>query len=363
MKQKQNRIWNGIEKFGNSLPHPVYIFIILTAVVFVVSALCSSIEFPHPNTGEEQHISNLMSKDGLVWFLQSMVENFVTFSPLGVTLVAMLGIGIAEETGLVKTVIKSSIAGAPKFLVTAIVLLVGIMGSLAGSATFVIIPPLGAMIFRGMDRHPIAGLATGFAGVAAGLSANLMVTQTDILLSGITESAAQIYDPNYTVNPTVNWYFMAASTIMLTIVGTFVVEKIIEPRLGEYKREEGEPGAIETEDTTLADVTAEEKSGMKWAGIAVLVYLAVLAITIVPTNGILRGEDGAIIDSPFFSSMVPILTIFFLVAGLAYGIKTKVIQSRLTSYSFGGNPWLDWQALSCSASLQVNSSKRLPNPI
>ncbi|MFQ7736741.1 MAG: AbgT family transporter, partial [Emergencia timonensis] len=114
--------------------------------------------------------------------------------------------------------------------------------------------------------------------------------------------------------------------IMLTIVGTFVVEKIIEPRLGEYKREEGEPGAIETEDTTLADVTAEEKSGMKWAGIAVLVYLAVLAITIVPTNGILRGEDGAIIDSPFFSSMVPILTIFFLVAGLAYGIKTKVIQ-------------------------------------
>ncbi|MFQ7737422.1 MAG: AbgT family transporter, partial [Emergencia timonensis] len=204
MKQKQNRIWNGIEKFGNSLPHPVYIFIILTAVVFVVSALCSSIEFPHPNTGEEQHISNLMSKDGLVWFLQSMVENFVTFSPLGVTLVAMLGIGIAEETGLVKTVIKSSIAGAPKFLVTAIVLLVGIMGSLAGSATFVIIPPLGAMIFRGMDRHPIAGLATGFAGVAAGLSANLMVTQTDILLSGITESAAQIYDPNYTVNPTVN---------------------------------------------------------------------------------------------------------------------------------------------------------------
>lgn len=326
MKQKQNRIWNGIEKFGNSLPHPVYIFIILTVVVFVVSALCSSIEFPHPNTGEEQHISNLMSKEGLVWFLQSMVENFVTFSPLGVTLVAMLGIGIAEETGLVKTVIKSSIAGAPKFLVTAIVLLVGIMGSLAGSATFVIIPPLGAMIFRGMDRHPIAGLATGFAGVAAGLSANLMVTQTDILLSGITESAAQIYDPNYTVNPTVNWYFMAVSTIMLTIVGTFVVEKIIEPRLGVYKREEGEPGAIETEDTTLADVTAEEKSGMKWAGVAVLVYLAILAITIVPRNGILRGEDGAIIDSPFFSSMVPILTIFFLVAGLAYGIKTKVIK-------------------------------------
>lgn len=326
MKQKQNRIWNGIERFGNRLPHPVYIFIILTAVVFIVSALCSSIEFPHPNTGETQHISNLMSKDGLTWFLQSMVENFVTFSPLGVTLVSMLGIGIAEETGLVRTVIKSTISGAPKFLVTAIVLLVGIMGSLAGSATFVIIPPLGAMIFRGMDRHPIAGLATGFAGVAAGLSANLMVTQTDILLSGITESAAQIYDPNYTVNPTVNWYFMAVSTIMLTIVGTLVVEKIIEPRLGQYKGDEGEPGSIEMEDTSLTEITSNERSGMRWAGIAVLIYLAVLAITIVPKNGILRGENGAIIESPFFSSMVPILTIFFLVAGLAYGIKTKVIK-------------------------------------
>lgn len=336
MKQKQNRIWNGIERFGNRLPHPVYIFIILTVVVFIVSALCSSIEFPHPNTGEVQHISNLMSKDGLVWFLQSMVENFVTFSPLGVTLVSMLGIGIAEETGLVKTVIKSSIAGAPKFLVTAIVLLVGIMGSLAGSATFVIIPPLGAMIFRGMDRHPIAGLATGFAGVAAGLSANLMVTQTDILLSGITESAAQIYDPSYTVNPTVNWYFMAASTIMLTIVGTLVVEKVIEPRLGVYNSDEGEPGAIETEAATLTKITADEKAGMRWAGIAILVYVAVLAITIVPKSGILRGETGGIIESPFMSSMVPILTVFFLVAGLAYGIRTKVIKKSADIVQFWG---------------------------
>ena len=336
MKHKQNRIWNGIEKFGNSLPHPVYIFIILTVVVFVVSALCSSIEFPHPNTGEMQHISNLMSKEGLVWFLQSMVENFVTFSPLGVTLVSMLGIGIAEETGLVRTVIKSSIAGAPRFLVTAIVLLVGIMGSLAGSATFVIIPPLGAMIFRGMDRHPIAGLATGFAGVAAGLSANLMVTQTDILLSGITESAAQIYDPGYTVNPTVNWYFMAVSTVVLTLVGTLVVEKIIEPRLGEYHSEEGEPGSIETEDTTLTEVSADERSGMRWAGLAVLVYLAVLAVTIVPENGILRGEAGGIIESPFMNSMVPILTVFFLVAGLAYGIRTKEIKKSADVVQYWG---------------------------
>jgi len=322
MKKKERGFWNGVERIGNKLPHPVYIFIILTIVVFVVSALCGNIVFPHPNTGEEQHITNLMTKDGLTWLLQSMVENFVTFSPLGMTLVAMLGIGIAEETGLVTTVIKSSIAGAPRVLVTAVVLLVGIMGSLAGSATFVIIPPLGAMIFKGMGRHPIAGLAAGFAGVAAGLSANLLITQTDILLAGITESAAQIYDPEYTVNPTVNWYFMAASTVVLTIVGTIVLDKIVEPRLGEYKGEDGE-GA---EETSLSEVTAEEKSGMKWAGIATLVYIALLALTVVPKNGILRGEDGGIIESPFMSSMIPILTVFFLVAGLAYGIRTKAIK-------------------------------------
>ena len=181
MNEKKRGIWNGIERFGNKLPHPVYIFIILTIVVFVISGLCGNIVFPHPNTGEEQYIMNLMSKEGLIWLLQSMVENFVTFSPLGMTLVAMLGIGIAEETGLVTTVIKSSIAGAPKVLVTAVVLFVGIMGSLAGSATFVIIPPLGAMIFKGMGRHPIAGLAAGFAGVAAGLSANLLITQAEYL--------------------------------------------------------------------------------------------------------------------------------------------------------------------------------------
>lgn len=321
-KKHKNRILNGIEKFGNSLPHPVYIFLFLTVAVMVVSGFCGSIEFPHPNTGEMQHINNLMSKEGLLWLLDSMIDNFVTFSPLGVTLVSMLGIGIAEETGLVRTAIKSSIVGAPRFLVTAIVLLVGIMGNLAGSATFVIIPPLGAMIFKAMGRHPLAGLSAGFAGVAAGLSANLMITQTDILVAGITESAAQIYDPSYTVNPTVNWYFMAAATIVLTVVGTLVIEKVVEPKLGVY-----EGGSVEEpEDHTLTAVTKEEKSGLKWAGIGVLIFCVILAFTIVPKNGILRGENGSIINSPFMNGMVPILTVAFLAAGLGYGIRTKAIR-------------------------------------
>lgn len=336
--RRKNRILNGIERFGNGLPHPVYIFVILTAVVMVVSALCSRIEFLHPNTGEAQHITNLLSKDGLLWLLDSMTNNFVNFRPLGVTLISMLGIGIAEETGLIKTAIKSSIVGAPKALVTAVVLLVGIMGSLAGSATFVIIPPLGAMVFKAMDRHPIAGLSAGFAGVAAGLSANLLITQTDILVAGITESAAQIYDPAYTVNPTVNWYFMAVSTVLLTIVGTLVIEKIVEPKLGAY---EGAAGETVEPDHAMTKVTKEEKSGLIWAGIASLLYLVLLAITIVPKNGVLRGENGSIINSPFMNGMVPILTGFFLAAGLGYGLRTKAIRKsadvvRMWSTSMAG---------------------------
>ena len=140
-------------------------------------------------------------------------------------------------------------------------------------------------------------------------------------MSGITESAAQIFDPNYTVNPTVNWYFMAASTVVLTIVGTFVVDKIIEPRLGVYTG-----NVDETEEETITAVTEQEKAGMRWALFAVLGFLVLVALTIIPKNGLLRGENGEIINSPFMSAMVPILTLFFLVAGLGYGIRTKKIR-------------------------------------
>lgn len=321
--KKENRVWNAVEKFGNSLPHPVFIFMILTVVVFVVSALCRNVEFAHPNTGEMQYITNLMSKDGLDWLLSSMVNNFSGFLPLGVTLASMLGIGIAEETGLIRTAIKTSISGAPRSLVTAVVLFTGIMGSLAGSATFVIIPPLGAMVFKALKRHPLAGLATGFAGVAAGLSANLLITQTDMLLCGITEEAARIFDPAYTVNPSVNWYFMAVSTIVLTIIGTLVVDKYVEPRLGGYIPENDMSEA----DHELGEVSADERAGLKWAGIGVLIFFVILGIAVLPKNGILRGEDGALLTSPFMRGMVPILTLFFLAAGLGYGIRTKSIKN------------------------------------
>lgn len=239
----------------------------------------------------------------------------------------MIGLGLAEETGLLRTVLRTSIVKAPKTLVTFIVIFSGILGNIAGSATFVVIPPLGALIFKALGRHPIAGIAAGFGGVAAGLSANLLVTPTDVLLSGLTEKAAQIIDSGAVVHPAVNWYFMIASTIVLSIVGTIVVEKVVEPRLGKYDPSEGEEDQDE-EAEKLMNISKLEKKGLRNAGIATLAYLAVILCITIPKNAILRNpETGGLIPSPFLSSMIPILLIWFVVAALAYGITAKTITS------------------------------------
>lgn len=317
--------WLGaVERAGNLLPHPIYIFLVLTAIVIVLSALLSTVEFENPSTGETVRIMSLTSKEGLTWLLKNMTNNFIKFPALGMVIVTMLGVGLAEETGLLKNLLKVSIMGAPKMVVTAAVLFVGIMGNIAGSAIFVIVPPLGALMFKALGRHPIAGLAAGFAGVGAGLSANLIITPTDVINSGITESAAQIFDPAFTTNPAINWYFMAASTVLLTIVGTVIIEKIVEPKLGKYVPD---GDALDGPDEDLTIVTVEQKKALKWAGIALVIYVVLVGLTIVPENGILRHESGSIVPSPFLDSTIPFLTGLFLFPSLAYGISSKAISN------------------------------------
>lgn len=316
-----------LEKLGNKLPHPIYIFMIMSVIVVIISALLSGTTVIHPGTGETTAIQNLASQDGLIWIFDNVVDNFVKFPPLGMVLVMMIGLGLAEETGLLRTVLRKVIVGAPKTLVTFIVVFAGIMGNIAGSATFVVIPPLGGLIFKALDRHPIAGVAAGFAGVSAGLSANLLITPTDILLSGITEKASQIIDTSFTVNPTVNWFFMIASTVVLAIVGVLVTEKIVEPRLGKYdEKYAGE--SDEDEDETLMNITKEESKGLKYAGLVSLVYFIILGLLVIPKNGLLRDPElGTIVPSPFISSMIPILLLWFAFSAIAFGIGAKTIKN------------------------------------
>lgn len=326
-KEKKGKGFLGfIEYIGNKLPHPIYIFLIMSLIVIVVSALTANVEFVHPGTGETEGINNLVTPEGFRWILSNLISNFTKFRPLGMVLVMMIGLGLAEEAGLLRTLLRRVIVGAPKTLVTLIIVLSGILGNIAGSATFVVIPPLGGLVFKALNRNPIAGIAAGFAGVAAGLSANLLITPTDVLSAGITEVAAQIIDGNFLVHPAVNWYFMIASTIVLTATGVFVTEKIVEPRLGKLGMDGDDE--LTDDDNELMEVTALERKGLRNAGIVSLIYFAIIALMVIPQNGILRDPvNGTIVPSPFLSNMISLLFAWFVLAALAYGITAKTIKN------------------------------------
>ncbi|RLQ91990.1 AbgT family transporter [Planomicrobium sp. Y74] len=314
---------DGIEFAGNKLPHPVTLFALLALLVLVLSAIISSfgISVEHPGQeGEMVEVKNLLNAEGIQYIFTSMVDNFIGFAPLGVVLATMLGIGIAERTGLISAMLRGFVLSVPRFLITAGLVFAGIMSSVASDAGYVVLPPLGAVIFAALGRHPLAGLAAAFAGVSGGFSANLLLSATDPMLGELTIAAAAIIDPAYAegMNIAMNYYFIIASVFVLTIAGAFVTEKIVEPRLGEYKGEYREE---------LNGLSAEEKKGMLWAAISFLIAAAAFAMLIVPENGALRGEDGGIVQSPFMSSLVPIITILFFIPGLFYGIATKNIKN------------------------------------
>ncbi|WP_053955851.1 AbgT family transporter [Inediibacterium massiliense] len=311
-----------VERVGNKLPHPFTLFVILAVTIMIVSAIVAGVgvKVIHPGTQEEVAVKSLLSKDGILWIIGSFLDNFIGFKPLGLVLVMTFGIGLAEEVGFVFTSLRKLILGVPKSLVTATVIFAGIIGNLASDAAFVVIPPLAALIFLAVKRHPLAGIAAGFAGVGAGFTANLLVAGTDALLAGITNEAAKSVVSGAVVSPVSNWYFLIASTFVLTFVGSWITDKIVEPRLGEYK------GGVEKE---LEELTPIENKGLRNAGIAAIIYIGILLIGIVPQSGMLRNpETHTIIPSPFLSGIIPILMMFFIVIGLSYGITVGSIKNE-----------------------------------
>ncbi len=312
-----------VEYVGNKLPHPVTLFAILALLVIGLSAVVSSlgVSVEHPGQeGEMVEVTNLMNAEGIQYIFSSMVDNFIGFAPLGVVLATMLGIGLAERTGLISACLRGFVLSVPQRLITGGLVFAGIMSSVASDAGYVVLPPLGAVIFAAIGRHPLAGLAAAFAGVSAGFSANLFLSATDPLLGELTISAAAIIDPAYAegMNIAMNYYFIIVSVFILTFVGAWVTEKIVEPRLGEYKGEYRED---------LKGLEAIEKKGLIWAGLSFLIGIIIFALTIVPANGPLRADDGGIIQSPFMDSLVPIIMILFFIPGLFYGMATKNIRN------------------------------------
>ena len=321
-KKLTDKFLDRIEKTGNRLPHPIILFFIFSIIVLVLSWVVSifDVAVTHPGTGETIEAVNLLSKYGIRRIFTDAVSNFTGFAPLGVVLVAMLGVGTAERSGLISSLLKKTVMSAPDRYITAAVVFAGIMSNIASDAGYVVLVPLGAVIFAAKGRHPLVGLAAAFAGVSGGFSANLLVSTLDPMLAGLSQEAAQLLDTGYTVPPTVNYYFMVASTFIVTIVGTWVTEKIVAPRFGEYEGDHSEE---------LQKITAEENAGIKSALIWLAITLAVVLLLIVPQNGILRSDNGNIImgSTPFVGGLVPLIAIFFFIPGLAYGKKTGTIKN------------------------------------
>lgn len=321
-----NRMLNGVEWLGNKLPHPVTLFAILAVLVIIASAIFSALDVTVDDPtqpGETLQVENLLSAEGIQYLFTSMVDNFINFAPLGVVLATMIGIGVAERSGLIGAALRGIVTSVPKRLVTAALIFAGVLSSMAVDAGYVILPPLGALIFLSLGRHPLAGIAAAFAGVSAGFGANIFVTSLDPLLGSLTMEAAATVDPEYAsgLNYLMNYYIMVASVFLLTIVGTFVTEKIVEPRLGTFK---GKAEAGE-EITYLSKV---EKKGLVYAALTIVGLIALALLLVVPEWGPLRGDgDSPILNSPFMDSLVAILLFIFLIPGIVYGIVTKEIRN------------------------------------
>ena len=333
-QRKKIGILDRVERIGNALPHPATIFLILSVVIVVLSAILSatglSVTYEGINRANNNAVemmtvtvNSLLSKEGVQYLFSSAVTNFTGFAPLGTVLVALLGVGLAEGTGLIGTLLKKLVMSTPKRLITVVVVLAGVLSSIASDAGYVVLIPLGAIIFLSMGRHPLAGLAAAFAGVSGGFSANVMVGPTDSLLAGLTTEGAKLVDPNYVVGIQANWWFLIASTVLITIIGTVITEKIVEPRLGKYT------GDAKVEDHEMK-VSTEEQRGLRFAGIATLLMIILFAVLVVPANGFLRGTEAGVqgvLNSPFMNSMVVVIALVFAVAGIAYGFGAKVVKN------------------------------------
>jgi len=310
-----------VEKGGNALPNPSTLFALFAILTIIASSVAYyfNLQAVHPVTGEVIKVVNLLSENGLKKIFLEMVKNFTNFAPLGIVLVALLGLGIAEGSGLINSVIRIFVLSSPKSLLTFIIVFTGVLSNMASTVGYVLLIPLAGVVFLAVKRHPIVGMAAAYAGISGGYSANLFIGTIDPLLAGLSQEAARIIDPQYLVNPTSNYYFMFVSTFLISISGTWVTEKIVEPRLGKYN------GNVIPE--KIEPLSFEEKRGVKFTIFTFVALLSLILVGIYPENGILRGENNGILNSPIIEGVVSLLFIVAALLGIAYGIGSRKFKN------------------------------------
>ncbi|MCL2915287.1 AbgT family transporter [Shewanella corallii] len=320
------RILNSIETVGNKLPDPAVIFLGAMLIIWVLSAVFSQFQFDtiDPRTGEALVVHNLMTGDAFANFLSSMVTTFTGFAPLGVVLVAMLGVGVAEHSGFINTGLKLMLKVTPAKLLTPSIILIAIVSHTATDAGYVLVIPLAGVIFYAMGRHPLAGIAAAFAGVSGGFGANFVPSGLDPLLQSFTQSAAQIIDPEIAVNPLNNWFFTSASSLFIVLLGWYITDKIIEPRL-QNTQVDGDTSSLPSFD----EVTAKEKRSFLLASGVMIAGLALLYLASAPADSPMRAANGDLTDfkAPLMQSIVPLIFLLFWIPGAVYGFTVGTFKA------------------------------------
>ena len=335
-KSVMQRVLDGIEKVGNMVPHPVVIFLILIAVVMVLSTVLSlfgaavTYERINPETYEIETATTsmraLISLEGIRFIYSSLIPNFMSFTAVGLMICAMIGAGVAEESGLVTALIHKLVIVSPRWALTYILAFVGIIASVAADAGYLVLIPLAGIAYLAVGRHPLAGLALGFAGVAGAFTVNMLIKPLDAVLVEFTNDAAHLVDPNATIGLASNLWFSIASVLFLTVVIAFITDRIVGPRLGKYAPSLAADGVTTDQNTMLSE---QESRGLKFAGYGLLGLVVVFLLLTLPPGAPLRNpETGELIgNSPFMNGLIALIMLVFLTTGWTYGIGAGTIRT------------------------------------
>ncbi|HEY3560147.1 MAG TPA: AbgT family transporter [Kribbella sp.] len=360
-KGGMQRVLDGIERVGNKVPHPALIFLGLIVGVIVLSQILSwtgasvttevaepatvqvAPEYPGEGTSvpgeaappapvipqyEIKHetikAESLLTGDGIRYIFTTAVQNFNDFGVVAVILVAMIGVGVAEEAGLIAALIRKMVKVAPKGLITFIVVLLGGISSVASDAGYLVLIPLGAAAFASLGRHPLAGIAAAYAGVSAAFFVNVLITPADGIITEVTNETIGLVAPDVHLNVTHNFFFSIAATLFCAVVMTVITERILEPRLGRYDPAEA-PEDAPADHQPSEEEMALESRGLRWSVYYLLVAVAIVsALTFIPGAPLRNPDTGEIFgSSPFMSSLLFIISMLFLAAGLGYGRGAK----------------------------------------
>ncbi|MCZ2344032.1 MAG: AbgT family transporter, partial [Bacteroidales bacterium] len=332
------RVLDVVEKVGNKVPHPAMIFLSLMVIVIVLSHVMhlfgASVtqQVIDPVTDDIQTSTvaarSLLTTEGIRFIYASVIPNFMGFTAVGLIIVAMVGVGVAEASGLIKALIRKLVAVSPGWAIAYILVFVGIVSSIAADAGYLVLIPLAGSAFLSVGRHPLAGLAAGFAAVAGAFTVNMLIKPLDAVLTEFTNDAIHLVNPALSIDLTANLWFSIASVIVLTVVITFITERVIEPRLGKYKEENA--GDLEgTPDTAEAGALGDESRGLKFAGVGLVAVLILLGFLTIGSGAALRNPDtGALIgNSPFMNGLIAVIMVLFLVAGGAYGFGARTMKN------------------------------------